>query len=111
MNEQCSVTSRIKTIKQPWGGYLSPKEFVEVKLDDDRIVVDEENIHASIIGLVVDYMTRFLIGTSKEEAFKISLKGVKSANKLFNLNMEKMRYNISIKSKEMIKSQLLMLVS
>lgn len=32
-----------------------------------------ENIHTSLIGLSVDFLTRFMMETSAEEAFKISL--------------------------------------
>lgn len=32
-----------------------------------------ENIHASLLGLSVDFLTRFMMETSAEEAFKISL--------------------------------------
>ncbi|MDE5791900.1 MAG: hypothetical protein K2H66_00055, partial [Oscillospiraceae bacterium] len=102
MNEHCSVTGRIKTIKQPYGGYLSPKEFSEIKLNDDKMLFGEENIHASVIGLVVDYMTRFLMGTPKEEAFKISLQGVICADRLFNLDVKKeaLQYFYEIKEND-----------
>lgn len=50
-----SVTQRIAQIKQPRGGYL--------------------NIHASLVGLAVDYMTRYTMGAPAEQAFEISLLG------------------------------------
>lgn len=49
-----------------------------------------ENIHASLVGLAVDYLTRFMMGTSVEEAFRISLCGsalvheTKNAQKLIS---------------------------
>lgn len=36
---------------------------------------EKENIHASLIGSAVDYMTRFMMGAEKKKAFAISLKG------------------------------------
>lgn len=70
-----SVTGRIKEIKQPRGGYIKLSEFEAIELDDGITLSEEENIHGSIIGIVVDYMTRFAMGTDKKEAFKISLTG------------------------------------
>ena len=70
-----SVTKRISMIKQPRGGYINKKELVVTQLDDGITLNENENIHASLVGLAVDYMTRFLMGAQKEEAFSISLKG------------------------------------
>lgn len=70
-----SVTNRIKEIKQPRGGYINPKEFKEILLNDKNSLNNEENIHASIIGMAVDYLSRINMGDTKEEAFKISLIG------------------------------------
>lgn len=63
-----SVTQRIRQIKQPRGGYLNPKEFQTIELE-------RELIHPSLIGLAVDYMTRFMLGKPIEEAFRISIMG------------------------------------
>lgn len=46
-----------------------------MKGDGADVLNPEENIHASLIGMAVDYMTRFLSGTSVEESFKISKMG------------------------------------
>ncbi len=70
-----SVTKRIAQIKQPRGGYLKPKDFVQVWLDDGIKLYPEENVHASLVGLAVDYMTRYTMGTPLEKAFDISLRG------------------------------------
>lgn len=77
-----SVTQRIKQIKQPRGGYLNPKLFEQVVFNDNKSLNSNENIHASLVGLVVDYLTRFLSGASKEEAFKISLTGARIIQEL-----------------------------
>lgn len=70
-----SVTQRIKEIKQPYGGYIPIKNF-SVNISDDGIELKlVENVHASLIGLAIDYLTRFIMGVSLDEAFNISLLG------------------------------------
>lgn len=76
-----TVTRRIKEIKQPKGGYVKPSEFDIITFDDNLILNDSENVHGSIIGMVVDYLTRFLIGGDAWAAFRISLKGAKVAER------------------------------
>lgn len=72
----CSITQRIKQVKQPRGGYIKPKEFKPESLGDGAEALNpEENVHASLMGLAVDYMTRFMSGASAEDAFKISMMG------------------------------------
>jgi hypothetical protein len=70
-----TVTQRIKQIKQPRGGYINPKEFNTICLNDGINLNEEENIHSILVGIAVDYLTRYMTGTPKEEAFKISIKG------------------------------------
>lgn len=71
-----SVTQRIKQVKQPWGGYIRPKTAFHVQqFDDETALNDEENIHPILVGLLVDYLTRFMNESSPEEAFKISIQG------------------------------------
>lgn len=71
-----SVTQRIKQVKQPRGGYINPKELTVVSLGDDADALNPvENVHPSLMGLAVDYMTRFMTGASAMDAFAISLKG------------------------------------
>lgn len=69
-----SVTNRITEIKQPRGGYVKPSQFAATVFNDGKELV-EENIHASIIGMAVDYLTRFLMGTPIDNAFEISKAG------------------------------------
>jgi hypothetical protein len=75
-----SVTQRIKQVSQPRGGYIKPKEFAVVNLNDSVELNPEENIHSSLMGLAVDYVTRYSMGTSLEDAFKISLLGASIIN-------------------------------
>ena len=62
-------------IKQPRGGYINKKELTVTQLNDGITLNENENIHASLVGLAVDYMTRFMMGAKREKAFLISLKG------------------------------------
>lgn len=72
----CSVTQRIKQVKQPRGGYVNPKIMEVIQCGDGiKALHSEENIRANLIGLAVDYLTRFMSGTPLEEAFKISFMG------------------------------------
>lgn len=70
-----SVTGRINAIKQPYGGYIKPSEFLPTTFDDGITLDIGENIHGIIIGLAVDYLTRFVLGTDLKKAFDISLRG------------------------------------
>lgn len=69
-----SVTVRIKEVKQPRGGYIKQSQFAKFVYDDGNIL-GEENIHASIIGTAVDYLTRFMTETDVKEAFAIPIIG------------------------------------
>lgn len=75
-----SVTKRIKEIKQPRGGYINPSQLEMKILDDGATLFEEENLHASIIGMVVDYLTRLSMGASAGDAFSISLQGATCAS-------------------------------
>ncbi|MEI5948050.1 hypothetical protein WBS58_22360 [Bacillus albus] len=75
-----SVTQRISKIKQPRGGYVKPKDFDVIELNDGIVLYEEENIHSALTGLAVDYLTRFTMGTSLEKAFRISLIGASRVN-------------------------------
>lgn len=76
-----SVTQRISEIKQPMGGYLPLSKMNITEIQDNRKLADNENLHPSIIGMVVDYLSRFMSGTPVKDAFSISLKGSKVAEK------------------------------
>ena len=73
-----SVTQRIKQIKQPRGGYLPVKAFTVTTLDDGQALNPEESIAASLVGTAVDYLSRFMDGTSVEESFEVSLLGARA---------------------------------
>lgn len=76
-----SVTNRIKEIQQPYGGYLPIKMFSKVNMNDGIELFPEENIHSSLVGLAVDYLTRYSLGDSAEDAFIISALGAAQIGK------------------------------
>lgn len=78
-----SVTKRIGEIKQPRGGYIKPSQFEIQKNDDGCILCENENIHGSVVGMAVDYLTRFAMGEQVAEAFRISYMGAKTAEEVF----------------------------
>lgn len=76
-----SVTGRVQDYNQPHGGFINPKELTRT-LYDDGWVLAEENIHPSLVGTVVDYMTRVTLGVSVGEAFSLSILGMCAAGKV-----------------------------
>ena len=78
-----SVTKRISEIKQPRGGYIRPAQLSIRTIDDQRILYEEENVHASITGMVVDYLSRVMMGTDAMEVFRVSHEGAFIAEKMF----------------------------
>lgn len=76
-----SVTARIKEVEQPRGGYLKPSAMKCVDMKDDNVLSEKENLNPSIVGMAVDYLTRFMMTSSTKEAFEISYLGAVSAEK------------------------------
>lgn len=70
-----SVTGRIAQITQPYNGYLPVNNFVLHKENDGNIL-GLENIHPSISGLCVDYLSRFMCEKTRD-AFNICFLGAK----------------------------------
>lgn len=98
-----SVTQKINQVKQPYGGYISPKLFDVIQLDDGKILhKTEEGVSPSLVGIVVDYLVRFHATKDIYEAFKISFKGAQIVNEIkqaqeFAKNIKNLDYN-SIKN-------------
>lgn len=76
-----TVTQRIADVQQPRGGYIKPSAFKATTLNDG-IILGEENVSGIIIGLAVDYLTRFMMGADLRDAFRIPLKGAHAAQEL-----------------------------
>ena len=79
-----SVTQRIKQVKQPRGGYIKPKECDVFPQGDDGITIEDGNINPCLVGLAVDYLTRFECGAKPEHAFIYALHGAKCINQFEN---------------------------
>lgn len=72
-----TVSQAVGVINQPRGGYINPKDLEETAFEGDPIIdLSQENIHSSLIGLSVDYLSRYLLTKDKENSFDIPLKGV-----------------------------------
>ena len=77
-----TVTQRASKIKQPYGGYLPIKFFAKEIFDDGLVLNENENIHSSLVGIAVDYLTRFSLGASADKAFHISCRGASNIGML-----------------------------
>ncbi|MBR6870221.1 MAG: hypothetical protein IKM91_01195 [Candidatus Methanomethylophilaceae archaeon] len=69
-----SVTGRIRSLGKGCKAYIDPASMDEIPLDDGR-VLGRENIQAFIVGLAVDYLSRYDQGSPVQEAFGIPLMG------------------------------------
>lgn len=86
-----SVTRRIKEIKQPRGGYLPPRTLTAEQFGElPPHPTDVENVHASIVGSAVDYLTRFIQTGDASEAFHISTMG---AMRIANAGVDQLAYD------------------
>jgi len=77
-----SVTRRIKEIKQPHGGYINPKSFSVIEIDDGVTLSSPENVEPYLVGTAVDYLTRALISKNPRQAFRISIRGALLAGQI-----------------------------
>ncbi|MCV3734506.1 hypothetical protein OF375_02865 [Ureaplasma miroungigenitalium] len=84
-----SVTYVVAHTKQPYGGYLPPKLWKEIKIPNTQAIdnTDLDNLYAPLIGMTVDYLSRFflekdteitkelLLSNSQENPLRISYLG------------------------------------
>lgn len=70
-----SVTQRIKEIKQPRGGYVQWNDFNNINYNDGIEMKTDTRILPAMLGLVVDYLTRFMLTKNILESFNISIIG------------------------------------
>ncbi len=93
-----TVTGRINSIKQPYGGYVRPSSFEKIQFDDGITINSHEEKNSNIIGSAVDYLTRFLVGAPIEMAFQISLSGYQECiknDKSLERTLKKRKIDIS----------------
>ena len=77
------ASRRAKSFPQPHGGFVKPSSFECIQLDDDKTLNPGENVSPIIAGLVVDYMTRLIMGAERKDAFRVSLRGAGRAEDIF----------------------------
>ncbi len=81
MLSRMSVTQRVRSVRQPRLGYIKAKDFTMKMLGEGIDALNPiENVKPTLIGLAVDYLTRFMTGTSAAESFRISLLGAEMLN-------------------------------
>lgn len=80
---QSSITKCTTKIVQPRGGYLNPNLFEQEVTNDMYELHENENLHPSLVGAVIDYLTRVMIGIPKDEAFSISILGADIFDKTY----------------------------
>lgn len=80
LHHKLPVTGMVRIVRQPRGGFIRPSDMEKSALVSKTHLNDGENVHPSLVGLAVDYLSRFMMGESKESAFKISLLGAKLLN-------------------------------
>ncbi len=74
------VTQRINEIPQPRGGYINPRNMEVINLPIKEKINANESVAPSLIGITVDYLTRFMIEKDTMKAFHISLLGSENVN-------------------------------
>lgn len=88
------VTQRIKETKQPRGGYINPKTMEVRYLGGEGVAAtfggEVENIYPTLVGLAVDYLTRWSLDHRRspnlpvsEHVFSFSLSGARALDKEF----------------------------
>ena len=73
-----TVTRRVKEVTQPRGGYINPRSMRAKQLDDGKpSPLDHkiENLHPTLVGTAVDYLSRLANGADPHDAFAVSLMG------------------------------------
>lgn len=83
-----SVTARANNAEQPKGGYIPISSFKKTLLQDGKALNKKENISASIVGRVVDYLTRYMLSGNAKEAFDVAYEGAKIAHKTSEAEQE-----------------------
>ena len=75
-----SVSQRLESVSQPYGGYVPRRLFTEHQYIDNKVVFEIDVAFAPIQGMVVDYLTRFMVTNDIMAAFDISIRGSKKVD-------------------------------
>lgn len=82
MGRGCTVTQRVREVSQPYGGYIRRRDMEVIPLGHGMEALHpEENISPSLMGVVVDYLTRCYTGTPLTKALDTSIKGMLILNR------------------------------
>lgn len=77
-----SVTTRIKEVKQPFGGYIQNKLFISKQFNDNNEVKPlSSRYYSTVQGTMVDNLVRVACGFNKLEVFKLSIGGAMLVDK------------------------------
>jgi hypothetical protein len=79
-----SVTRRIKSLGPERKVYIDPTSMDEIPLEDG-IKMGPENLQPNIVGLAVDYLTRYRLERNVDKAFSISLLGGERSGRMEEL--------------------------
>ena len=79
-----SVTRRIKSLGPERKVYIDPTSMDEIPLEDG-IKMGPENMQPNIVGLAVDYLTRYRLERNVDKAFSISLLGGERSGRMEEL--------------------------
>ena len=74
-----SINGRANKVKQPRGGYINPRMFHGVRMNEDFLITDNWNIHKSLVNNAVDGLTKVVLGTNPQIVFKEELSALKVA--------------------------------
>lgn len=69
-------------VKQPRGGYLPPSWFQTIPFSNENGLFPTENIHPSLVGLVVHYLTRYMQTGNIRKAFHVPMVGAQAKQML-----------------------------
>lgn len=70
-------------------------DFDVTNLNDNKVLHLKENIPATIVGLTVDYLTRFMLGSDVKDAFRISISGASLAASLGYVSKKRVKKYIN----------------
>lgn len=78
-----SVTRVVRSTKQPRGGYVNPRTMTEIDMKSGTSLNPSENISPALMGLIVDYMSRFMLTGDATDAFDISVRGARNVEAVY----------------------------
>ena len=86
-----TVTQVVKITRSPGNNYIKASDFNrrQLKITEELNPINKENIHPTIVGLAVDYLTRFQLEGDIRKAFSISIRGAEACSLMKQSNTPK----------------------